>query len=445
MAPFLEVFDHDRQNPKTINTAHSINYPGQTITNTTDQRRVESGDVHQTTEVDLLSDISVALEWKLLVPLLLPGADDPQPEDVRPIVEARCADSETACLEQAHDLIAQTITDAGEKAIADHARRALGLEEKRFWQSSWLVKKANSAEPLDDEKALKGYVWVKVEICSPKMLLNAAGAESLGRMQKVLGALSSSHRLFANCSCEVHIHLGQIHGQAWSLPTLKRLGSLLWLAEPTLRSIRDPKSPNFHNTYTWGFAMRQHSRLAHRVKDATAEYVDAPRYISDRQIKAAIRDQFTASTTDLAAFGEIWKAESHLELGQLLSGEEKKYRRLGFNFSAFGQEDDRARSNPRTMEFRMMEGSVQTDLILGWLAICGTIAECAVAADDHRFAAAMGLLLQRSSSADNGKASEAEERRATRLGKEFRELMESLAVAEQHFVGFEKKVELDHL
>lgn len=392
--------------------------------------------------MDRLSDISVALEWKLLVPLLLPGAGDPQPEDARPVVEAHCADSETACLEQAHDLIAQTITDAGEKAITDHARRALGFEEKRFWQSSWLVKKANSAEPLDDEKALEGYVWVKVEICSPKMLLNAVGGETLARMHKVLGALNSSHRLFANCSCEVHIHLGQIHGRAWSLPTLKRLGSLLWLAEPTLRSIRDPKSPNFHNTYTWGFAMRQHSRLAHRVTDATAEHVDSLRYISDRQIKAAISGQFTASTKNLAAFGEIWKAETHLELGQLLSGDEKKYRRLGFNFSAFGEEDDRARNNPRTMEFRMMEGSVQTDLILGWLAICGTIAECAVATDDHRFAAAMGLLLQRSSSTDNGVAPEG---RATRMGKEFRELMESLGVAEQHFVGFEKKVELDHL
>ncbi len=49
---------------------------------------------------------------------------------------------------------------------------------------------------------------------------------------------------------------------AFSLLTLKRLATLLWLAEPTLRSIRNPNSENFNNQYTWGAEVRRYSRLA---------------------------------------------------------------------------------------------------------------------------------------------------------------------------------------
>jgi len=39
----------------------------------------------------------------------------------------------------------------------------------------------------------------------------------------------------------------------------------------------------------------------------------------------------------------IWRAASPLELGRLLSGPQRQLRRLGLNFSAFGEEDKRAR------------------------------------------------------------------------------------------------------
>ncbi|KAH6854737.1 hypothetical protein B0I37DRAFT_388638 [Chaetomium sp. MPI-CAGE-AT-0009] len=389
MAPF--ILDDDRQSPETS----QIGQPSQTTTtavptnpaHTPGARTAElppDRDTSQTAaEVDRAEDISVALEWKLLFPLLAPGVEDPRPDDGRRIVEARCQDDERQCLEQAHDCVAQTIRDAGEEAVTMHSLLTAGIEEKECWASGWVVKKANSAEPLDEEKALEGYVWVSVEICSPKMRFK--DGQTSVRMQKVLDALNSNHRLAANCSCEVHIHLGRMDGRAWSLSTLQRLGSFLWVAEPTLRSIRDPASPNFDNTFTWGFAMRQRSRLANQLEDRVSEAAE-PEAISDRQINDALQRQPETPTKEIAAFVEISKTASHLELGRLLSGPEKKYRRLGFNFSAFGEEDERARRNPRTMEFRMMDGSVDTGLIMGWLAICGTIAVTAVRSgkkDDH--------------------------------------------------------------
>lgn len=393
-------------------------------------------DSHQTAgHVDRAEDISVALEWKLLFPLLAPGLEDPCPGDKRRLFEARSQHDERQCLEQAHDCVAQTIRDAGEEAVTMHSLRNAGIEEKECWGSGWVVKKANSAVPMDEEKALKGYVWVSVEICSPKMRFN--DERTCVRMQRVLDALNSSHRLAANCSCEVHIHLGRMDGRAWSLSTLQRLGSFLWVAEPTLRNIRDPASPNFNNTFTWGFAMRQRSRLANQLRDGILGA--APETISDRQISDVILRRQATPTEEVAALAEISKTTSHLQLGRLLSGPEKMYRRLGFNFSAFGEEDERARRNPRTMEFRMMDGSVDAGLIMGWLAICGTIAETAVVRSDRRFSAALGLLLQ-----GVGGEERSSETLGDRRGREFRNLMMALNVQEKHFVGFEDKIRREH-
>ncbi|KXX78576.1 hypothetical protein MMYC01_204498 [Madurella mycetomatis] len=398
------------------------------------------------TAVDLAEDMSAALEWKVLLPLLSVGVADPQPCDRRPVVEALCQNDEHACLVQAHDGIAETIRVTGEKAVTMHAILKEDLEEKRFWESSWIVKKANSAEPLDGEKSLNGYIWVPVEICSPKMRLRDAGTRL--RMQKVLTALSSSHRLAANCSCEVHIHLGHMDGRSWSLGTLKRLATLLWVAEPVLRAIRDPNSPNFNHVYTWGFEMRKHSRLAELVGNpmthSSSRYaVPVPKAcsgISDYQVASTLQARNAVPVKEVKAITEIWKTTSHLELGRLLSGREKKYRRLGFNFSAFGEEDERARRNPRTVEFRIMEGSVEIDLILGWLAICGTIAEAAVVKTDTRFAAALSLLLHQADQAQHKTARNFVETLGARRGREFRELMRALGLSRSNYCGFEEKI-----
>jgi len=427
MAPF--ILDDERQSPDLI----TDDVPRNGFQATEDFKHAEG---NQRTEVDCVEDISIALEWKLLLPLLAPGAKDPRPGDERPVLKARRQDDPRACLEQGHERVAQTIREVGEEAVTLDSLLRKGGEEKDYWASSWVVKKANSAEPLDDEKRLEGYIWVPVEICSPKMRFK--DAQTRVRMQRVLETLNARHRLAANCTCEVHIHLGRMDGRPWSLSTLQRLGTLLWFGEPTLRSIRDPNSPNFDNIYTWGFAMRQRSRLAKKLEGQN----HAPSgfgTIPDRQIDHAIQ---SLPSKDLNAVVEIWKAASRLELGHLLSGPEKMYRRLGFNFSAFGKEDERARRNPRTMEFRMMDGSVDTSLILGWLAICGTIAETAVGRLHSRFAAALGLLLQRPGGREA--LDECRETLGDRRGREFRELMQALGVQAEHYRGFEDKIRREH-
>ncbi|KAK4185724.1 hypothetical protein QBC35DRAFT_388842 [Podospora australis] len=389
-------------------------------------------------------DITIAIEVKYLVPLLLPGAVDPEPHDTRSVATALDPDNHKANQQQVTELLSQTLRKAGEKAVPLLEIVSSRLEQRDFWNDAWIIKKAGSPEPSAKERALQGYVWVPVELVSPKML--AKDPSTVQRMRRVLERLVSSHRLVANYSCDTHCHVGRSDDRAYTLSTLKRLATLLWPAEEALRSIRDRNSPNYNNEYTWGFEMR-YSRLgkslhANRVCGRASEafVAEMTDEIPDKQVVKAIYAQEAMSARELQAFREIWKQNSHEGLGKLLSGDEAKYRRLGFNFSAFGLEDERARTNPRTMEFRFMEGTLRPDLVASWMIICGTIAEVAISRSDSRFEVALARLLHKLDGGSPCTIKRLLERRGRRLGRDFRDLMEDLGVPLDVYRAFLGKV-----
>lgn len=386
---------------------------------------------------DTAADLAFAVELKFILPVLHDGFADPDPTDQRPVLTIPHSKSpdDSACLALVYDAIAGTIRRAGHKATTIHGINSLRLAERDFWETDWIVKKANSAEPGPDEKRLSArYAWIPIEISSPKMA--ASHWKSKNEMETVLRALVREHRLVANYTCEVHVHLGRVDGRPFSLPTLKRLGSLLWVAEPTLRSIRNPRSPNYDNVYTWGSELRRFSRLA-----ANAGEGGHAGDVDDGQVSGVL-NKGRVDGREKEALRGIWRARSHVELGRLLSGPTKQYRRLGFNFSAFGMEDERATRSPRTVEFRMMEGTVRCDLILNWVDICVVIAQVAMTKDDARFAVAMSRLLGRFGHSQPH--ADDDESLGRRRGREFRELMQDLDIPRNVYAGFENKVIREH-
>jgi len=407
-----------------------------------------------TRTVDRPEDIAVAVELKFLLPFRIKDGPDPDPEDPRPVqmIDASTADDEKALQEYAYRLIADTIQGAGSKATTIHAISTGGYAESNFWESHWIVKRANSAEPGPDETKKRSgdaqYKWVPVEISSPKMA--ARDPRTHRHIQRVLKALTTRHRLAANYTCEVHVHLGRLDGEPFGLPGLKRLASLLWVAEPTLRTIRDPESPNYKNIYTWGSELRDFSRLARSLSEISEENHSYPQ-IEDPWVREAlcVLPSPRGQNKDWKALQEIWHAGSYQDLGLLLSGSTKQYRRLGFNFSAFGLEDERAKRSPRTVEFRMMEGTVDTDLIINWVAICNRIAEVAVVPYDDRFVGALQnvlpLRVTEDQAADCKRGStQTEVPLGQRLGREFRGLMQQLDIPRAVYMGFEEKVVREH-
>ena len=391
---------------------------------------------------DTVNEIAFGLEVKCIMPLLIQGEADPEGDvNRRPVCHTKVGDSEESRRRLAYDSVAKTIGKTGEKATTILSIMKNGLNEREYWPSHWIVKKANSAEPSEDQKLLKGYVWIPIEISSPKMI--AKDPETLVRVARVLDALSRGPRIATNYTCDVHVHLGRMDGQSFSLPTLKRLGHLLWFAEPTLRSIRDPASPNYHNFYTWGAELRKHSRLATQIREVELEGdLAGPTAFSAHkalQDSGLVVDQ---TPKDWQALRTIWKASSETELGRLLSGEGRQFRRLGFNFSAFGMEDERARSNPRTVEIRIMEGTMRSDLVVGWLVICSTLVEVAILRLDGRFLKTINRFLRQSTEEAHGDGctEDTSETSGQHWGRKFRQLMDDLGIPGYQYKSLEEKV-----
>lgn len=335
--------------------------------------------------------LSAAIEVKFLLPVLKHGADDNKfPGDPRPILAAPEAWGEeqnslpAALIRRAHESVASAIsqragTAVPQRAVALHDIEAARRLERDYWDTHWIVKKANSALPTaaDDDDA---YLWIPVEVCSPKQRWDERDDDGGGGLRgslrciaAVLRALATRHRVTVNYTCDVHVHVGRDDGRRLRLETLKRLATMLWLSEDAIRSVRDPASPNYLNVFTWGAEMTRHSRLARLVGPKTADYQFAARLhhsLSDDVFLGALRQQ-------KPAIRAIWNARTHRTLGRLLSGSTAQYRRLGFNFSSFGEEDERAANGPKTVEFRVLEGTLEEDIISAWVAICWGLVEVA--------------------------------------------------------------------
>ena len=355
-------------------------------------RTPSAGDAPLRDDPDTPEALSAAIELKFLVPVLKPGAvDNGFPDDHRPIimaVEAQKDGFQDAVL-QVHGSVAWTIsqhagTTVRQRSVTLHDIKAAQHLERDYWDSHWIVKKANSALPTaDEDNKGSNYIWIPVEVCSPKQKWNDEDGlgTALQTVTAVLRALTQHHRVSVNYTCDVHVHVGRTDGTHLSLDTLKRLATMLWFSEDTIRSVRDPNSPNYQNVFTWGAELTRHSRLARLVEPMFAhdQFTRRHHTLSDAKFLKALRQQ-------TPAIHAIWSADSHLKLGRLLSGSTAQYRRLGFNFSCLGEEDARAKNGPKTVEFRVLEGTLDEDVISAWFAICWKLVEVAGAGEhDGRF------------------------------------------------------------
>ncbi|KAK7935218.1 hypothetical protein PG985_000713 [Apiospora marii] len=327
-------------------------------------------------QFDRPEDLSVAVEFKFLVPYRPHGA--PATDDCHRLPPVATAEM-IGSVASATDADRQRLHDHAFRAIAATIRACDGQDAisapemqqrpqrqplSAYWATHWLVKRSNSAEPSAAHPRYGDWLWVPVEINSPKLSW-ADRRTTSATIRAVLRALHASHRIETNYSCEVHVHVGRRDGRRLSLPSLQRLAVLCWLAEPVLRGVKDPRSPNFVHKYTWSSPLRERSRLAAELRNKQQQHY---------QKKQA---------SELRAIRRILASRSHVELGQLMTGDERPYRRLGFNFYSLVKEtlSEADRTELETVECRFLEGTMTEDAILGWLQIYGCLVERALARD----------------------------------------------------------------
>lgn len=391
---------------------------------------------------DRAEDITFAVEIKSIVPLKPSRTNFPN-EEMRPFVPHRpreslesMTESEKRIQRSTHESIAAALHSLpGIRATTHHQIQESRLERSDYWRTHWIVYKANSAVPgfvsykdgdderpvMDEEAAeYNRHVWVPVELCSPKLCWKKR-QEAAADIGSVCRTLQGGFNAVANHSTEVHVHVGRHDGRFYSLRSMKRLATVLWLGEPILRGLKDPKSRNFDHTFTWGFPWREHSRIAlalqgrlpggQTIEDLATGPEDEFEAFLARANNARVMtggggggngngtgtgevDKLRFAGEHRLALRAIWRASTHRELGRMLCGTEAKYRRLGFNFQALGGEDARARASPRTVEFRFLEGCIDQGVVAGWVRVCVALARLAVdQADDWGFYRMVVLLL----------------------------------------------------
>lgn len=335
--------------------------------------------------------MSIAIELKFLIPFLPHGAVEEKHRPGPPIQEvAYIKDTKDVqdvdrmkLWKGAFSSVASTIKGvAGQDAITSYELKERGAQEWDFWASTWIVKESKSAEPDKEDPDSNNFLWVPVEINSPKMAWKHPG--TLKRIEAVLRNLRGAHHIVSNHSCEVHVHVGRLDGRPFSLPSLKRMAILIWMAEPIMRRVKDPRSPNFDHTYTWSFAQRDHSRLAKRIREERTPQARTRHEIEglDHALVYYLLQKNAMFPEHQKAIWHIWRAPSYVELGKMMSGEDRPHRRLGFNFSAMGEEDERARRSPKTVECRFLEGVIEEGVIIGWIRIFGSMVQAALNRQD---------------------------------------------------------------
>lgn len=293
----------------------------------------------------------------------------------------------------------------GINAAASHELQA---QRREFWQTHWMVYRANSAcppymtyfqddpdRPVFDTKApdYKKFVWTPVEICSP-ILCWTDKKQILDSLAKVIDTVNKQFNVVANASTECHVHVGRSDGKFYSLKTLKKLATLLWLSEPILRALKDPASPNYNHHYTWSYSWRENSRIAlaldrrlpdgRRIEDLyTGKASDFETFLLNlNEAKLTCCDEsYNFVEEHRQALRAIWRAAEHCELGQMLRGPEQKLRRLGFNFYAL-EADAAGESIPRTIEFRFLEGFMDGKIVPAWVRLCGELIDISTEKDE---------------------------------------------------------------
>lgn len=403
---------------------------------------------------DRAEDITFAVEIKSIVPQRLSKTSFLN-QEIRPFVPHRprevlesMTDSERKIQKSTYEAIAAALNSLPRiKATTYHQIQEARLERSDYWKTHWLVYKANSAVPTfvsyeegDDERPLidvtapdyNRFVWVPVELSSPKLWWTAR-EEAVAAIGSVCRTLQHGFRTVANHSTEVHVHVGRHDGLFYSLKSMKKLATVLWLSEPILRGLKDPRSRNFDHTYTWSFPWREHSRIALALQGrlpggqtiddlATGPDDEFGTFLvrtSNARLTGAGSSSSVSSSNSSSggaassrapcgddgdtlrfagahrqALRAIWRASTHAELGRMLCGTGRKYRRLGFNFHALGGEDARARASPRTVEFRFLEGRIDEAVVAGWVHVCVALAKLATdQVEDWEFYDMVVLLL----------------------------------------------------
>lgn len=171
--------------------------------------------------------------------------------------EAR-VDQEIAAMTYTYDCLCKSIVAAGNKAGTQEAWSLSPEAARQLWRESWIVKRDASVFE-DDSGIYDGYT--DVEFNTP--IYNAPpddnkNAQKWKRITRTMQKLQEDWpRIHINKRCAYQVHVGLPSG--YDLLNVKKLATVLWLAETRLSELY---SPERRRECQWYRPLAKYSRLA---------------------------------------------------------------------------------------------------------------------------------------------------------------------------------------
>lgn len=329
-----------------------------------------------------MEEITFGLELEFVTPILKTGDPDPDESSERnaygdagkPRFVARVDNDNGPYSEPGYFKVYKHLAGLINTVAPEKANMSIEARPDHSYDT-WFVKEESTA----NEECRVGpglYLdWNNVEITTPVYATPTSGdiqwPSSIGDVTRLI---RQSCRVRTNNTCALHIHVGlrSLESQGHQEPelhlcqklvTLKKLATLLWLAEDRIMTLCHPlrRKPDGG----WNASLRRSVSLEDIV-------YNAPLFISKNNeeyaawLGPAFESAGAASQHShvIAKMSAIWTAKTWYQMASLLKHPEIRGK-LVFDFSQL--------SRIGTVEFRPMEASFDEALMKHWTAICTRI------------------------------------------------------------------------
>lgn len=325
-----------------------------------------------------------------LVAVPLENPDDLRSDDLRARgrVRYRVENAVFDAVEQAFQMASN-----GELKVKSIKRTALGesMEEEELWADHYILKRDRSVEQQaitlrsgKSGESYRTYYFRDVEACTP--IYKTSSPEFPRKLEQGIKCLRWN-RSKVNDTCGVHVHVGLDDSTLFSTITHKKLGTILWLAEARMERLTRPDrvTCRWCNRLTKNAMLSTHERINIKLgPDIDYQQWLAPVLEAHDPTKGGVSEAELDRLRSL--FCELWMTAEAVHVRRLLGIVDIfTSSRLAYNF---------ATGKKNTVEFRLLEGTLDSDVISAWTFLCQAIVHLAVVQDPPAFQFLIGNLLR---------------------------------------------------
>ena len=329
-----------------------------------------------------MENITFGLELEFVTPVLQAGQIDPdEASEVaasgaagQPRFVARVDDSNDPYSEPGYSKVYKHLVELINTVAPQKAMMSIETRPDHGYET-WFVKEESTAVEVSGLGPDQYFEWNNVELTTPVFSIpisnNFQWPSSIG---DVVRLIRQSCRVRTNNSCALHIHVGLMSSETQGnesldkpglylrekLVTLKKLATLLWLAEDRIMSLCHPLRWDIKEG--WSSSLRRSpylNTILHKMPALSQNHSQEYAVWLGKVFESAASESGYSDVVPKMSL--IWNAKNWHQLAGFLKSP-MTHGKLIFDFSQL--------SRIGTVEFRPMEASFDEALLKHWTAVC---------------------------------------------------------------------------